>query len=255
MGISFILGAGLNASFSKTIKHAGTSVKRLGKEITAVEKSGDFKLGKGLEHVIEKTRTSNREYKVAQKRLADLNKEAKTSGKVSKNLARRIDQAERKVKSISASTRRYRGRLRDQVIAAQDAGHSVKGLRSEYTKLGATVDKLNRKQNRRMVMHQMGGGMKRGLNSVNTFALGAAIAVPAKAAIDFEDSFAGFEKVAKGTDAQIKAMAPGFLNLGGEIAMTNKEFVDIGTAAAQAEVPMNKILGFTRDAEIGRAHV
>lgn len=248
MGLSFVLGMGLGASFDKTIKQAGTRVKQLGKEITAVEKSGDFKLGKGLETLIEKTRESNREFKEAQKRLNDLNAEAKTSGKVSKNLARRIDQAERKVKSISASTNRYRGRLRDQVIAAQDAGHSVKGLRQEYSKLGATVDTLNRKQNRRMVMHQAGTGMRAGFDRVNPYVLGAAIAIPAKAAIDFEDAFAGFEKVAKGTDAQIKAMAPGFLDLGGEIAMTNKEFVDIGTAAAQAEIPMDKILGFTRDA-------
>ena len=89
MGLSFVLGMGLGASFDKTIKHAGTSVKRLGKEITAVEKSGDFKLGKGLESLIDKTRTSNREFKEAQKRLVALNTDAKASGRVSRNFARR----------------------------------------------------------------------------------------------------------------------------------------------------------------------
>ncbi len=248
MGLSFVLGMGLGASFDKTIKQAGTRVKQLGKEITAVEKSGDFKLGKGLETLIEKTRESNREFKEAQKRLNDLNAEAKTSGKVSKNLARRIDQAERKVKSISASTNRYRGRLRDQVIAAQDAGHSVKGLRQEYSKLGATVDTLNRKQNRRMVLHQAGTGMRAGFDRVNPYVLGAAIAIPAKAAIDFEDAFAGFEKVANGPEKQVKAMSGGFQNMGLKIPMATRELVDIGTAAAQSAIPLGEILSFTEDA-------
>jgi len=163
MGLSFVLGMGLGASFDITINHAGTSVKRLGEQISKVENSGEFKLGKGLENLIGKTRTSNREFREAQKRLAGLKAEAEASGKVSRNLARRIDQAERKVRALSASTNRYRGWLRDQVIAAQDAGHSVKGLRREYAQLGSAIDALNRKQNRRMVLHQAGAGLPKAL--------------------------------------------------------------------------------------------
>lgn len=248
MGLSFVLGMGLGASFDKTINHAGTSVKRLGKQISEVEKSGDFKLGKGLENLIEKTRESNREFKEAQKRLSDLKAEAEASGKVSRNLARRIDQAERKVKSLSASTNRYRGRLRDQVIAAQDAGHSVKGLRREYAQLGSTIDSLNRKQNRRIVLGQAVSGVRRGFNDVNTFALGAAFAVPAKAAVDFEAKFGEFEKVANGPEQVVKGMSKGFQNLGLEIPLATNEIVDIGTAAAQSSVPLGEIFDFTRDA-------
>ncbi|WFS63461.1 hypothetical protein LF599_04665 [Pseudodesulfovibrio thermohalotolerans] len=163
MGLSFVLGMGLGASFDITINHAGTSFKRLGEQISKVENSGEFKLGKGLENLIGKTRTSNREFREAQKRLAGLKAEAEASGKVSRNLARRIDQAERKVRALSASTNRYRGCLRDQVIAAQDAGHSVKGLRREYAQLGSAIDALNRKQNRRMVLHQAGAGVPKAL--------------------------------------------------------------------------------------------
>lgn len=248
MGFSFVLGMGLGASFDKTIKQAGTGVKRLGRQITAIEKSGDFRLGKGLETLTGKVKTSNKELREARKRLADLKAQAEKSGKSSVNLARRIDQADRKVKSLTTSTNRYRHRLRDQVIAAEDAGHSVKGLRQEYLRLGSAIDKLNTKQRRRMVLHQAGTGVKRGLDSVNTFALGAGIVVPAKAAIDHEDRFAGFEKVAQGPEEKIKAMEKGFFKLGREIAMTNGDIVDIGTAAAQGGVALGGILGFTEDA-------
>ncbi|XPV75524.1 MAG: phage major tail tube protein [Desulfovibrio sp.] len=93
MGISFALGAGLGTSFEKAIKHASTSVKQLGQQITKVEKSGNFKLGKGLEVLSKKTRDANREFRAAGKRLADLKDEAKASGGESKNLARRIEMA------------------------------------------------------------------------------------------------------------------------------------------------------------------
>ena len=248
MGLSFVLGMGLGASFDKTIKQASSGVKRLGKQIAEIEKSDDFKLGRGLEQLTEKARTSNRELREARKRLADLKEQAAKSGTASVNMARRIDQAERAVKTLAASTTRYRSRLRDQVIAAQDAGHSVSGLRQEYVRLGAAVDKLNAKQRRRMVLHQAGAGVRRGIDNINTFALGAAIAVPAKDAIEFEDTFAGFEKVASGTEAQIQGMKRQFLGLGDQIAMTNEEFVDIGTAAAQGGVAMGGILDFTKDA-------
>ncbi|XPV75526.1 MAG: phage tail tape measure protein [Desulfovibrio sp.] len=246
MGISFALGAGLGTSFEKAIKHASTSVKQLGQQITKVEKSGNFKLGKGLEVLSKKTRDANREFRAAEKRLADLKDEAKASGGESKNLARRIEMAERKVKSLSSSTKRYRNKLRDQVIATQDAGHSVKSLRTEYTKLGQKMDVLNKKQHTRMGVSKMGTNVRAGMNIVNPLIMGATIAVPAKAAIDFEAKFSEFEKVASGSDGDVKAKAKEFQGLAREIPMATASLIDIGAAAAQAKVPFDKIINFTR---------
>ncbi len=248
MGFSFLLGMGLGSSVDKTIKHVGTGVKKLGKEITAVQQSGDFKLGKGLEELRGKTREANREFKAAKKRLAELKDEAEKSGKVSANLARRLDQAERKVKTLSRSTTNYRSKLRDQVIAAQDAGHSIKSLTAEYGRLGRQVDQLNRKQQGRLALGQGVRSLRKGVESVNTYAVVGAMAFTSKAAIDFEDSFAGFEKVASGPEAKIKGMAREFKRLGNDIPIATAGLIDIGTAAAQSNIPLNEIIGFTGDA-------
>lgn len=77
-------------------------------------------------------------------------------------------------------------------------------------------------------------------------AIGAALAVGAvaKAAISFEDSFAGVRKTVDATDAELDALAVKFLDLSTVIPISTRELNAIGEAAGALGVETDAIIGF-----------
>ena len=67
----------------------------------------------------------------------------------------------------------------------------------------------------------------------------------AKAAIDFESSFAGVRKTVKGSEEDFAALSGGLRELATEIPINVNELNDIAAAAGQLGIQTPSILGFT----------
>ncbi|MGH8984064.1 MAG: phage tail tape measure protein [Acidimicrobiia bacterium] len=72
------------------------------------------------------------------------------------------------------------------------------------------------------------------------------LALAAKAAIDFESSFAGVEKTVDGTESQMARLAQGLRDMAKEIPVNVNELNRIAEAAGQLGIRRQAILGFTR---------
>lgn len=68
----------------------------------------------------------------------------------------------------------------------------------------------------------------------------------AKAAIDFESSFAGVRKTVEATEPEFKALAQAFRDLSKEIPINVNELNKIGEAAGALGIPKQEILSFTK---------
>jgi TP901 family phage tail tape measure protein len=68
----------------------------------------------------------------------------------------------------------------------------------------------------------------------------------AKAAIDFESSFAGVRKTVKATEAEFAALSAGFREMAKTIPVSVNELNSIGAAAGQLGIKQENVLGFTK---------
>src|SRR5690606_23384269 len=90
-------------------------------------------------------------------------------------------------------------------------------------------------------MSDAGSTLTKGL----TAPLVAIGALSAKAAIDFESSFAGIRKTVNASEAEFGRLATGMRNLSKEIPINVNELNKIGEAAGQLGIKTENILGFT----------
>ena len=74
----------------------------------------------------------------------------------------------------------------------------------------------------------------------------AGFGLSAKAAIDFESSFAGVRKTVDGTDQELSALARSFRDMAMEIPVSVHELNNIGEAAGALGIKKENIIGFTR---------
>lgn len=72
-----------------------------------------------------------------------------------------------------------------------------------------------------------------------------ALASSAKAAMDFESSFAGVRKVVDGSEEELKGLADGMLDLSTKIPVSVNELNNIAESAGQLGIAKENILGFT----------
>src|SRR5690606_27523968 len=87
---------------------------------------------------------------------------------------------------------------------------------------------------------------------IDKFALGATAAfgalgvISAKAAIDFESSFAGVRKTVDATDAEFRQLSGAFRQMAKEIPVNVNEINRIGEAAGQLGIQTEHLVDFTR---------
>lgn len=81
--------------------------------------------------------------------------------------------------------------------------------------------------------------------SLAAFGLAKAVMGTARAAIDFESSFAGIEKTVNASSGQLDNLAQGMRDLSTEIPINVNELNAIGEAAGQLGIETANILGFT----------
>jgi TP901 family phage tail tape measure protein len=77
-------------------------------------------------------------------------------------------------------------------------------------------------------------------------AIGTALVGSAKAAIDFEDAFAGVIKTVDATDEQLAKLSDGIREMAKDIPVAANEIAGIAESAGQLGIETDNILGFTR---------
>jgi TP901 family phage tail tape measure protein len=141
---------------------------------------------------------------------------------------------------LEAHTGRYKRDMNDAAATTDKFGNTVDKTSKSAT---ASMEEINRAST------QVGLG----LTALGTVIIGG-FAASAKAAIDFESSFAGVRKTVDASESQLLALSDGFRDLAKEIPISVHELNGIGEAASQLGIETKNILGFTRTmADLGVA--
>lgn len=152
------------------------------------------------------------------------------------------DTLKSKQRALGENIQKYMGTLAPQTLAA---------LNRDYERLGATIDKLNAKQQKLAALQARGDALKAGRADLRgqvmeTAAIGATAVVPVKLAIDFESAMADVKKVVDFDTPE------GFAKLGDEILKMTRtlplaatELAAIAAAGGQLGVKADDIPKFT----------
>ena len=152
------------------------------------------------------------------------------------------DTLKSKQRALGENIQKYMGTLAPQTLAA---------LNRDYERLGATIDKLNAKQQKLAALQARGDALKAGRADLRgqvmeTAAIGATAVVPVKLAIDFESAMADVKKVVDFDTPE------GFTKLGDEILKMTRtlplaatELAAIAAAGGQLGVKADDIPKFT----------
>ena len=139
-------------------------------------------------------------------------------------------------------------------LAMKQAGVATTQLERQERKLGATVDQLRGRYDRLTQSIKKRQALKErrselGGKLIGTAVAGVALALPIKAAIDFESKMADVKKVVNfDTPQQFKAMSSDILKLSTVIPMSAEGLGDIVAAAGQAGIAREELLEFASDA-------
>ncbi|MCK9325831.1 MAG: phage tail tape measure protein, partial [Bacteroidales bacterium] len=91
-------------------------------------------------------------------------------------------------------------------------------------------------------LESLGGSLTKGI----TVPLAATGGFAAKAAIDFEDAFAGVRKTVDATEKEFAEIRQGIRDMSKEIPVASTEIAGVAEAAGQLGIEIPNILGFTR---------
>ena len=180
------------------------------------------------------------------------------------HLAQQFAAAERRAEQLTRQADRQRQRMSGLGDELTEAGVNVHDLATEEQRLAREIDRTNarleeqrriaerteraRAQGQRMrdLGDRMQGGGARAIGA--GVATAAPLIVSASAAIRYETAMAGVTKVVSGTDAQIKALDRGILDLSTRVPMKADAIAGIVAAGAQSGLAREELLLFAEDA-------
>ncbi|MDL2279067.1 phage tail tape measure protein [Desulfovibrio sp. OttesenSCG-928-G11] len=219
MAFSFSLGATLASSFKGAVGSARSQIVGLSRDVRGMEKSSTGRLGASFDASKNKVRSLGGELKGARAQLESLKARAAASGASSGAFARQIFMAEGRVKTLSGSLRQAASAHRTHAAAIKSETGSVTRLSRDYATLSSNMDKMRAKQQRlsantaaRDANKARRGDLRGGM--IDTLALGASVALPAKFAIDFEDSMAKVGALARASKEDLARLTAQARQLG-----------------------------------------
>jgi|GEM_PF-1635572 len=148
LGITMELGASLGSTFKSTFGGAESRIKDLGSSIREMRSEPTHKLMQSFYKLRDGVRTSRKELSAAEKNLAELKEQAEAAGGAKGVLARRIEMAEGKVKSLRSTVERSTRQFVDHKAKIADTGRDLGELSSEYRHLTSEMDKAKSKMDR-----------------------------------------------------------------------------------------------------------
>ncbi len=250
--IAFELAGKVSSSFSSSFMAATKNANQLDQQIkklsTAQDKVTRFR---NLKKEIGDT---EKRFQAAQGEVNRLAKEIRQAEKPTREMERAFERAKREAGSLKDNLSSQRSELQTLPSSLSETGVSTRNLANDNAKLARELDRVTaakEKQNRlqgAIETNEAAKGRYRG-QLLDTVALAAALAAPAKAAIDFESSMADVKKVVDfDTPQQFKAMEKDILGLTRTIPMTADQLAQIVAAGGQAGIEKENLTAFAENA-------
>jgi TP901 family phage tail tape measure protein len=214
------IGAVLRGGFGATISSGMNQLSKLGSTIKQLEASSK-NIGK-FNALKTSTLSAKKEWADAEKQVKSLATSIKMLDAPSSKMTAQFEQSKIAASKAKQAYIEKRDALHSLGAKLKQSGVDTSSLAAEQTKLGASIDKLKTKyreldsimQKRQSVLSQRAN--LRG-QIMETVALGAAMAAPIKAAVDFESAMADVKKV-------VDFQAPdGIVKLGNTIKQMSRD--------------------------------
>ncbi|WP_419783459.1 phage tail tape measure protein [Maridesulfovibrio sp.] len=179
LGISMEIGASLGSTFKSTFGGAESRVKELGSTIRKLKSEPTHKLMDSFYQLRDKVRASRKELQGAEKDLAELKDQAKAAGGAKGMLARRIEKAEGKVKSLRSSVAASSRQFIKHKLKVDETGEGLGKLSADYRHLSSEMGKAKSKMDGLNSSMDAGANMREQIGSAAR--MGAGIAAGAGA--------------------------------------------------------------------------
>ena len=252
LSLGIVIGAAAAGSFKSVMGSSVAQVDRLGATIKKTqEQSRRIQSFRRLQGGLIEAEDAARK---AKDRVALLGREMRRTETPTKKMRAAMARAHQEVHRANKRVDEQRQALNKQRLAIKRVGLATTKLDAQEKRLGTTVEKLRRRYD------QLGASMARskalrdkraelGSKLPAVAAVGLAVALPIKGAIDFESTMADVKKVVNfETPAQFRAMSQDILKLSGEIPMAAAGIGEIVAAAGQAGIARRELTRFASDA-------
>lgn len=252
--LAFELSGKTNNSLTGAFKGLKVDVDSLNKKIANLEKArGDIKRFEGLRKDILKT---NREFNEAQNRVKDLAKEMKNTSNPSQKLQSEFQKSQKEASNLKHKLESQKEELKKLKGSMSEAGISTKNFAKDQANLEQKLNKTIKAQaaysksksnleNAKAQTAEARGKL------VDAVAMGATLVIPAKIAMDAEETMADINKVADfDSNKELKDMERKIMemNTKGKIPMTFNELGQIVASGAQAGINKLELPDFASDA-------
>lgn len=219
VAITFALNAALKGGYKAAFQGAEAQARNVASALRQMERTPVGKLGAAMATQREKIKGLGTELRAAQATLGRLQAQAQASGGATGMLARQIQQADQRVKSLNGALGRQIGAWRNTTAQATTAAGSVRRLSEEYGRLSTRMERARKVSQGLHANRAQAEALRAQRSDLHSRLLGAAgtamaVALPAKIAVDFEDSIARVGAVANATDADMARLTATARQLG-----------------------------------------
>ena len=219
VAITFALNAALKGGYKAAFQGAASQARNVASALRQMERTPVGKLGSAMATQREKIKGLGTELRAAQTTLGRLQAQAQASGGATGMLARQIQQAESRVKNLNGALGRQLGAWRNTTAQAATASGSIRRLSEEYGRLSSRMERARKASQALHANSAQGDALRAQRSSLHSQLLSAAgtamtVALPAKIAVDFEDSIARVGAVANASEADMARLTATARQLG-----------------------------------------
>ena len=243
------IGAVLKGGFGATISSGMDQLSKLGSTIKQLEASSK-NIGK-FTSLQQSTLSAKRDWADTEAQVKSLATSMKSLDAPSSELAASFEKSKIAASKAKQAYLEKRDALHSLGTKLKQSGVDMNSLSLEQTKLGTSIDKLKAKYNDlNALMQKRQGVMSQRANLrgqiMDTVALGAAMAAPVKAAIDFESAMADVRKVVdfKEEDGLVK-LGNTLKDMARTIPISAEGLAQIAASGGQLGIKENDLAAFT----------
>lgn len=252
LGVSFLIGAKLGATYEATLGTAERKVKQFDQSIRELERGrGDIERFRALKRGARDTETQLGQAREEVRRLAQ---EMRQGGQATAGMERRFEAARKRAAGLKGKLAEQQAELHRLRGQLQGAGADTGKLETRYRELGAALDSLKGKQAvlGRIAAEQEKLAARRAElkgQALDMVALGAALFAPVRGAMRLEESMAEVKKVVDFDEPDGLAKLGATLNSmprKERIPLKPEELAAIAAAGGQLGVAARNLPEFTR---------
>ena len=247
--LSVSIGAALKNSFTTALSSSTKQLSRLGSTIKKLESQG--KSIATLDKLKRETLDAKRAWNAAESEVKQLAAALKATQNPSKELQKSFEKAKQAASKSKAAYLKKRSSLVQLSNQMRKIGMDMQRLSSQQVRLGRSVEKLKyHYQALDRIMKKRDGVLARRAalrgQMLDAVALGATLAAPLKAAIDFESAMADVRKVVEfDTPDGLQKLGAELKNMSRTIPISAAGLAQIAASGGQLGVAAENLGAFT----------